>query len=235
MIYNPSKRNKAFYIKYTIKNLAIKHNDVGEIGWNVVGDSLTESVDNMVITLHLPSNSDVRAWAHGPLNGNIEIINSETVKFTLQGLDSYRAVDIRATFDLDVIANSTKTTNTDALDKIIKYETDKAEQANYEREQYENRKISEANEYLNSFEKYLTRSGYELAKNSIYMIADEDIRSEYLNRLIYLKEKLDEKEEEEARTYLKYARDLKNYDSYINLKEKIDILDNVDVKKRITC
>ena len=33
-------------------------------------------------------------------NGNIEIINSETVKFTLQGLDSYRAVDIRATFDL---------------------------------------------------------------------------------------------------------------------------------------
>lgn len=233
LIYNPSKRNKAFYIKYTIKNLAIKHNDVGEIGWNVVGDSLTESVDNIVITLHLPSNSDVRAWAHGPLNGNIEIINPATVKFTLQGLDSYCAVDIRATFDLDVIVNSTKTTNTDALDKIIKYETDKAEQANYEREQYENRKISEANEYLNSFEKYLTRSGYELAKNSIYMITDEDIRSEYLDRLTYLKEKLDEKEEEEARTYLKYARDLKTYDSYIELKEKIDILDNVDVKKEL--
>ena len=85
LIYNPSKENKAFYLKYVVKNISIKHNDVAEIGWNTIGNEFRESIANLEITLHIPGNKNVRAWAHGPLNGNVNIIDSETVKFKING------------------------------------------------------------------------------------------------------------------------------------------------------
>ncbi len=122
LMYNPSSYHKAFYIKYRILNMAIRHNDVGEIGWNIVGNALTESVGNLKGYLHFPGNTNIRVWGHGPLNGSVQIMNSETVYASIQNLSSYRAIDVRATFDLDVIKDSKKETNVNALDKIILYE-----------------------------------------------------------------------------------------------------------------
>ena len=39
MIYNPSRKNKSFYLKYRLNNMAILFNDVGELGWNVIGNA----------------------------------------------------------------------------------------------------------------------------------------------------------------------------------------------------
>ena len=41
-IFLPSKKNKAFYIKYILRNMGIVHNDNGEQGWNAMGNSLNE-------------------------------------------------------------------------------------------------------------------------------------------------------------------------------------------------
>lgn len=128
MVYNPSNYNKAFYIKYRIKNKAIKHNDVGEIALNVARN--TDSINNLKIHLHIPGNTDLRAWAAGPLNGDLNIVDSENALFTISELSKETTIDIRATFDVNVIKESTKITNTDALDRIIVYENEKAKQAN---------------------------------------------------------------------------------------------------------
>ena len=233
LIYNPSSKNKAFYIKYRISNMAIKHNDVAEIGWNVVGDRLSESIGNLKVYLHLPGNTSVKAWAHGPLNGTISIINNELVMATISGLSGYRAVDVRATFDLNVINKSSKTTNTDALDKIILYETDKAEQANYERKNQELLKQQSALEAINEFEVYVRRYYYEAALDKVNEITDVTVKNQYMERLNKLKVILDVKEEEEARESLSTAQRYINYDYYIFAKKNIEILDNDEIRSEL--
>lgn len=233
LIYNPSKENKAFYLKYVVKNISIKHNDVAEIGWNIIGNEFRESIANLEITLHIPGNKNVRAWAHGPLNGNVNIIDSETVKFKINGLNSYHAIDIRATFDLDVIPNSNKLTNTDALEKIILYETNKAEQANYERQNQQKLIINQAKTDLAEFEVNITRYNYESALESINKIENEEIKKELLNKLIELKKELDVIEEKAAKEVLQYAYRYPTYDNYKYLENKILVLDNNDVKQEL--
>lgn len=233
LIYNPSIKNKAFYLKYIIKNVAIRHNDIAEIGWNIIGNEFRESISNLEVILHIPNNQNIKAWAHGPINGNIEIINPETVKFQINGLSSYRAIDIRATFDLDVINESNKTTNTDALDKIVLYETNKAAQSNYERQNKQKIIINQAETRLNEFEVNIKRYNYNSALEAINKITDGEKKNELLNKLTILKKELDTIEENEARETLEYTFRYPTYYNYKNLQEKILILDNYEIKQEL--
>lgn len=135
MIYNPSSRNKAFYIDYTITNMAIIHNDVAELGFNLFTE-LTEYVDNLEMVVSVPNNQNtIKVWAHGPLWGESRIVNKKTVKITVTELEPNTPVDIRLVFDKEVLSESSKYSNTDALDKIIKLETEQALIANQERDE----------------------------------------------------------------------------------------------------
>ncbi len=233
LMYNPSSYHKAFYIKYRILNMAIRHNDVGEIGWNIVGNALTESVGNLKGYLHFPGNTNIRVWGHGPLNGSVQIMNSETVYASIQNLSSYRAIDVRATFDLDVIKDSKKETNVNALDKILLYEEDAAAKANYERENQEKMQLQDAITHVNQFEIDPTRGNYESALRYVDKLPDSDIKNEYLEKISNLKLILDGIEEAEAREELAVALEYPTYLSYKNAKEKIEILDNLDVKNEL--
>lgn len=135
LIYNPNKYNKAFYLDYTITNMAIVHNDIAELGLNIFTD-LNEYVDNLVIYIHIPNNKDlIRVWSHGPLWGENEIIDNNTVKATIRELYANTPIDVRLAFDKEAISASTKYSNVDALDKIVEIETKLAEDANQKREE----------------------------------------------------------------------------------------------------
>jgi len=135
LIYNPSSSKKAFYIDYTITNMAIVHNDIAELGFNIF-TQLKEYVDNLEMIIHIPNNNNLlRIWAHGPLWGESEIIDKSTVKVIIKELEAYTPIDVRIAFDKEVLTESSKYSNTDALDKIIEIETEKANLANEEREQ----------------------------------------------------------------------------------------------------
>lgn len=141
LIYNPSSSGKFFYLEYVVTNLAVVHNDVAEIGYNIF-TSLNEDVANLEVTVNIPGNqNELRAWAHGPLTGNITINNKEQFILTLNGLYANEAIDTRFVFDKNLITNPIKTTGIDALDKIIKVETDRANEANQEREALRNKLI----------------------------------------------------------------------------------------------
>lgn len=134
LIYNPSSKSRAFYTEYTITNMAIVHNDIAELGFNIFTE-LREYIDNLEMTIHIPNNQDLlRVWAHGPLWGESKIIDNQTVKITIQDIDPYTGLDTRIAFDKDVLKDSNKFSNVDALDTIIELETEKADLANQERE-----------------------------------------------------------------------------------------------------
>lgn len=130
LIYNPDNYKKAFYIKYTIKNMAISYNDIGELGWNIFTE-LSESVKKLTVTVHIPNNKELlRVWGHGPLYGESKIIDNNTIQLTVDGLEANEAIDVRLAFDKEAISKSTKTYNNNILETIIEEETKKADDAN---------------------------------------------------------------------------------------------------------
>ena len=234
LIYNPSTKNKAFYIKYLLKNIAINHNDVAELGWNIFGDELSESIAHLKVYVNFPNNQNkLRGWAHGPVKGNIKVLNNQTLEATIDGLYRYTAIDVRSTFDNSVISNSKKKTNVKALEKIIKYETDKAAQANYERVNQEKIKETEALESLFELENDTTRYNYNTAYDKILLLNDSDKKQEYLKELALLKEKLDKIEEKYALESVKYAEYELQYDYYEDALENVLILDNEELKETL--
>lgn len=136
-IYNPSsKGERGFYIKYTIPNMAVVHNDVAEIGFNLFTEEQTEYIANLEMHIFLPDNvEELRAWGHGPLWGETENVSKEEIKLTIQNLESQTPTDIRFVFDKTVVPYSTKWTKVDALDSILAVESEKAEEANLLREE----------------------------------------------------------------------------------------------------
>lgn len=133
-IFNPSHKNKLFYIEYIVRNMAIKHNDVGEVGYNIF-TSLNEPVSNLNVRFIIPGNKNIiKVWNHGPLIGYNKIDSINMVSCHLDYLYAYEKIDMRVVFDSSVLVNSKKIDNNNILDNIIEDETKKADEANKERE-----------------------------------------------------------------------------------------------------
>lgn len=235
MIYNPSKKNKSFYLKYRLNNMAIIFNDVGELGWNVIGNAFREDIENLVITLNIPgNNAEVKAWAHGPLNGLVNIDSKEKVTFTVKNLSAYTAIDIRSTFSPSIIINSSKKYDTNALDKILAYEEKKAEEANELRRQNEANNEKKALNLLTTFKNDITRKNYENAYAAIDILMEGDTKSNYLEELKIYKEQLDTIEEKTAVKYLDELENDLNMDNYDKTYAAILVLDNETKKETLT-
>ena len=194
-IFNPDKKNKAFYIEYTLENMAIRHNDVAELGWNLFSE-MREYISHFEMYLHIPNNqNELRVWGHGPLNGLTEIIDKNTVKVSIDNLPTNADIDVRLTFDLDVIPNSSKKTNVDALEKIIYYEENEALIANQEREEAQKILLNEATRLVEVAESKKTRSSYNDALEYIEFYIDSGTeKSELLKRLDLVLDSVEAKE-----------------------------------------
>lgn len=235
LIYLPSTEEKAFYIEYTIKDLAILHNDVGELGWNVFGEELSESVEHLKITVNFPNNeTEFRVWAHGPLKGVVTKEGQIKLVASITELSAYRAIDVRATFDTKIINYSTKKTNVSALNKIIAYEENAANQANYERKQQDLERQQEALTEINSCYEYLDRYCYEDAASLVKNILDDDVKAEYTRMLEELNILITNKEETTAKDSVTAAEDYLHYYNYEMAVENVSILTNEELKKELT-
>ena len=130
-IYLPDKKNEAFYIKYRLKNMAIIHNDIAEIYWNAIGDSLSESIGTLRITVTFPGNeNEFRVWAHGPLYGDVKM-TEDGAHIHLDELDSGEVVDVRILFDTSLITDTSdiKRSNENSFERIIGIEAERKEAA----------------------------------------------------------------------------------------------------------
>ncbi len=233
-IYLPSDEEKAFYLDYTIKNIAILHEDIGELGWNIF-TSLQEDVKNLKITVNFPNNkNEFKVWAHGPLNGLVSKENNNTLKASISNLRAGRAVDIRATFDKSIISNCSKKSNVVALDKILKYEESKAEQANYERQQTDYQRQTAAQEKIYSCYETLSRSCYNEAVTLVNRVYDKTVSSDLKNQLDKLNILITEQEELRAKESVLQAEDNPTrYYYYEQALEDTQVLTNESLKKEL--
>ncbi len=133
MIFNPSSTNTAFYMEYRVHDVVVKHNDIAEIYWNLLGDSYEEAVKDFKVFVHLPgADDDYRVFLHGPLYGSSERTNNRLATLSFTDLDPYESVTLRLLFDKNLIT-STKYSNINAKEDILAIENQYAIEANQAR------------------------------------------------------------------------------------------------------
>lgn len=131
LIYNPSNRNEAFYLEYTIPDVIVVHNDIAEFAFNIFSNEYEENISDFKVKVNLPGeDSDFRAWLHGPLNGYMERVDNKTALATSDFVGAYNAVSVRLLFNKDLVPNATKLSGMTAKEDIIAYQTKLADEAN---------------------------------------------------------------------------------------------------------
>lgn len=137
-----------FFYEYYIDQAAVLHNDIGELYFTFfkLDTDDVEKVNIQVTAPGVSTKDTFRFWAHGALNGEIKAISEKKDELgnylyggVLATLENYKAgdsVEVRMTFDkrllgsFEHILNNSKV---DALDEIIKVETERSDAANKKR------------------------------------------------------------------------------------------------------
>ena len=135
MHYRSNNESVAFFLDYKLDKAIVLHNDVAELYWQFIGNDFTDQINDLKIRIHLPNNDEsesFKVWAHGDLTGEIEKENNKTVYAHVKYLYPNSPVDIRMTFDKNLITDTSKVkkSNEEALDSILKVEKERALEAN---------------------------------------------------------------------------------------------------------
>ena len=122
--YSPSTNTtKKFKMDYTLENVCVKHEDVGELYYNFIGGAWAVTIQKLNIDIYLPQNqSKIEIWGHGPYNGKSKIVDNTHANFKVQDVKPGQYVAARVLFDNSNIANSKKMSHLVARDLVHKDE-----------------------------------------------------------------------------------------------------------------
>ncbi len=140
LYYASNRQRVAFKIRYRLDRVIVNHLDVAELYWNFITPNYYDDMENIIVKVNLPGvdNSDnFRVWAHGDLAGEItKNKDNSGVVASIKEMSADSSLDIRITFDKDLITDKTKVkeTNVNALPKILNIEEKRANEANELRE-----------------------------------------------------------------------------------------------------
>lgn len=136
MYYKAEEEKVAFFLEYTLEDVAVLHHDVAEVYYTFIGDAFEDKIKNVEIHLTLPTpDKTMRIWAHGELTGEVKKMSDQTISATIKKLAPFSPVDLRVTFDREMLNGVTKQSAYDALPSILEVEEERAQEANAKREE----------------------------------------------------------------------------------------------------
>lgn len=130
---------RRYEISYTVEDVVTVYEDCSELYWMFVGDDNVVPAEKVTGKITLPSAvqnmEQLRVWAHGPLNGQIDRISEDTVTFEVKGLNPNTMLEVRLAVEEPIFYASTKIMPTEKLESILEEETNWANEANLQREE----------------------------------------------------------------------------------------------------
>ncbi len=91
----PASGIHTYELRYRVFNAVLAWPDVVELNWQWVGQNVPEAVGHHTVTLRVPGGGEgVRAWAHGPLSGTIEVDGS-TIRTAIEDLPAHTFLETR--------------------------------------------------------------------------------------------------------------------------------------------
>jgi uncharacterized membrane protein len=135
LFFRVSDASAQFGVDYVARGAAKRWDDIAELYWQFVGDQAAVPADHVRITVHLPAgvtSEQVRAWAHGPLWGNVAIAPDASVVMTVDPLPAGTFVEGRILFPAAALARAEPTTGLREA-AVLAEEKTWADQANRDR------------------------------------------------------------------------------------------------------
>lgn len=129
---------KTYRIKYKIENAIKTYTDCSEFYWQFIGNTNGIPAKKVTGTIALPkevlNRDNLKVWAHGPLHGNITIVDNKTALFEVEDLETNTMVEVRVVTAENVFSQNMNRVNTSKLNSIVEEETKWADEANAQRE-----------------------------------------------------------------------------------------------------
>lgn len=121
MLFSPAENEqKTFRFNYTIKNVAVIHNDIGELYYQYVGDENQTRIDYFQAILVLPqfNRDDIKIFSHGPLNGTINFTDNDLIRLEVSSVPSNTFIEVRVLYPKNYTPLSTRFGNS-TLDALM--------------------------------------------------------------------------------------------------------------------
>ncbi len=131
-----SNETVAYSLSYTVSNAAARWSDTSELYWQAIAANWGANTGQADITIHPPSvlaTEQVKAWAHGPLTGNVTIQAGGSVFLTVSDLPANTFVEARILFPAEALSRARPRSEA-KLAEILAYEAEQANAANQARE-----------------------------------------------------------------------------------------------------
>lgn len=194
-IYCPAKKEKVFYLEYTIENAIVVHNDVAELYWCFLENASSEIILDYKLIAHLPKeDNNVMVWSHGPATGYCSIIDYKTLSLKDNNIAPYKYETLRIMFDKQLVPYAQKKSNVNGREHILRYENAMANPdiAEIEKEKiYVENKLSEIFLELDK-DPYIF--WYNYANEFLEKLKwDDTLKKQYQEKLDSLKEEVNQK------------------------------------------
>ena len=129
---------REYEIHYTVVDAVKTYQDCSELYWQFLNTTNSIPATRVTGTIYLPQSAqnknNVRAWAHGPYNGNIEV-QADKITFELDYLKAGVMLEVRVAV-LENLFSENTTITTNRFNTILQEEQKWADEANAQREEY---------------------------------------------------------------------------------------------------
>lgn len=123
--FEAQEEERTFTLAYRLENLIKVHDDVAELYYKFIGDEIEEEIGRAYVKLSLPQGAEreeIRAWGHGPLHGQVDIQDQETVVWEVKRHPPRTFLEGRVVFPPDLVPMSQRRTGQIGLPSILEEE-----------------------------------------------------------------------------------------------------------------
>lgn len=144
--YAARNETRTFVLSYEVTDVATLYDDAAVLYYKFIGEANAKPVANVDVTFKLPQPADpthVRAWAHGPLWGELQF-DRGLLRLSVSPLPAHTFCEIRALLPTQWLPAATVRESGEVRDAIIAEETEWARQANARRREARERMRQQA-------------------------------------------------------------------------------------------
>ncbi len=130
--YRARNETRTFVLNYTVTHAVTKYADVAELYYKFIGEANPKAIDSVRVSIRLPQPADtafVRAWAHGPLWGELRFEGGQ-IAMNASPLPARRYWEARVVFPNSWLDDALPSNSEERLPAILADEQRWAREAN---------------------------------------------------------------------------------------------------------
>ncbi len=165
--YEANDEERTWVFRYRVACAVDVYPDTAHLYWQFIGTGWDKPTDHAVITVHLPDRAlaelprraeclpdegwpevggtplgrtDVRAFGHGPLNGEVSFVDAQTIRYEVRDVPPLSYVEGSILFPPQAVPSALLTSREPGLEGILEQERGWAQEANASRRRHDDQR-----------------------------------------------------------------------------------------------